>query len=674
VKLPERDVLSEVQIQLQFGHPPTIVVLDSSGGWASNVEEHLKAAEVALERGDYASALALLSPLLDRPQTARPLILIGQAFIRLDIHGEAAAAFERAAELEPSAANVLLGKAAVCHLRAGGKDSALALAIRVMKQDNRNVDAAFVLASVFSEAGDMSIVDLVKNTLVISDEPEHLELAARLIGDDFRNQNNLLLHAKLRRLKPDDQAIRFRLLDLARIYCDYDILDAENAALAEDIGQGREDILRWETPLSNLSWCGDERLNRIPENVFGLEPAPPGQAERRRAFFAKTHHWGETIRIGYLSSDFWPGHATMKLLSRVLQLHDRTAFDVTLFCHTPAEFVTPEAEAMRQSWGRIVPVAGLDDAAAAGLIRERGVDILVDLKGHTGGSRSVILNHMAAPVQVSWLGFPGSLSHVDCDYVIGDTSVLPESSRPQYHERFCRLPDSYQPNDPVARPLPAPQTRAQWGLPEDRFVFASFNATKKITPETLALWAGILGDVPGSILWLLCDHPLAQANILKRLAALGITSDRVVFARRADYGQHISRLALADLALDSFPYNGHTTTSEKLWAGLPVVTKRGRNFASRVSESLLSAVGLADLVADDENGFRRLAIGFATDPAGLAAIRERLAAARATAPLFDAEGFCRHLESAYRSMAATARRGEPPAHFDVMPPSSAAVR
>lgn len=638
------------------------------------MEEHLKAAEIAFQRGDYPAALAMLSPLLDDPQTARPLLLTARALMKLDMHGEAAAAFERAAELEPSAANVLLGKAAACHLRAGEKDGAVALAIRVMKQDNRNVDAAFVLASIFSEAGDVSIVDLVKNTLVISDEPEHLELAARLIGDDFRNQHNLLLHAKLRRLKPDDQAIRFRLLDLARIYCDYDIVDAENATLAEDIGQGREDLLRWETPLSNLSWCGDERLNRIPENVFGLEPAPPGQKERRRAFFAKTHQWGETIRLGYLSSDFWPGHATMKLLSRVLQLHDRTAFDVTLFCHTPAEFVTPEAEAMRQSWGRIVPVGALDDAAAAQRIREHGIDILVDLKGHTGGGRSVILNHMAAPVQAGWLGFPGSLSHVDCDYVIGDTFVLPESSRPQYHEKFCRLPDSYQPNDPVARPLPAPQTRAQWGLPEDRFVFASFNATKKITPETLSLWAGILRDVPGSVLWLLCDHPLAQANILKRLAALGIPSDRIVFARRADYGQHISRLALADLALDSFPYNGHTTTSEKLWAGLPVITSRGSNFASRVSESLLSAVGLADLVADDEDGFRRLAIGLATDPDRLAAIGDRLAAARATAPLFDAERFCRHLESAYRSMAAIARRGEPPAHFDVMPRSPTAVR
>jgi predicted O-linked N-acetylglucosamine transferase (SPINDLY family) len=376
------------------------------------------------------------------------------------------------------------------------------------------------------------------------------------------------------------------------------------------------------------------------------------------------HAWGDKIRIGYVSADFWGGHATMKLMQRVLETHDKDRFDITLYCHTPEEHIKME-KGRRDEWGRIVTINHLNHADTAELIRKDGIDILVDLKGYTMGTRNRIFNHMAAPIQVSWLGFPGSTVNVDIDYIIGDHHVLPDTSKPYFHERFCRLPDSYQPNDPVYRPRMEPVTRKDVGLPEDVFVYASFNATRKISLPTIELWSNILKRTKNSVIWIMSGHARTKANILKRFTANGIAPSRVLFMPKIAYQFHVNRMQIADLGLDTFPINGHTTTSEQLWAGLPVLTVKGTNFASRVSESLLNAIGTPDLIAETNQAYEDMAVALCENPERIAAYKQTLVDNRFVKPLFDADRFRHHLESAYVTMVDRAKAGLDPDHFDV---------
>ena len=320
---------------------------------------------------------------------------------------------------------------------------------------------------------------------------------------------------------------------------------------------------------------------------------------------------------------------------------------------------------MRKKYKNIVPIGHLSDDNAAKLIRKQGIDILVDLKGHTKGTRVDLINGGAAPIQVAFLGYPGSGTGIDCDYVISDPIVTPDSSIPHYHEKLCRLPECYQPNDDTHRALPPAMSRREAGLPETGVVFASFNAARKITPATARLWIKILGAVEDSVLWMMCDDIFAQENFLQYAGDRGIDRGRILFAGSVAYDQHVARLQAADIGLDTFPYNGHTTTSDKLWAGLPVVTMRGSHFASRVSESLLTALGLPELIAEDANGYVDLCVKLAREPQALRAIREKLVQNRFSAQLFDTERFARHLETAYEMMVKRARDGLDPDHLDV---------
>jgi predicted O-linked N-acetylglucosamine transferase (SPINDLY family) len=265
---------------------------------------------------------------------------------------------------------------------------------------------------------------------------------------------------------------------------------------------------------------------------------------------------------------------------------------------------------------------------------------------------------------VTWLGYPGSVPGVGLDYTISDRIVTPDSSKPHYEEKLCRLPECYQPNDSVSRPRPRPARRADHGLPEGAFVYASFNNVYKINREMVAVWADILRRTPDSVFWCLAPVP-ARANLLEAFAAERVDAERLVFAGAIDYAAHIDRVALADLALDTFPCNGHTTTSDLLWAGVPVLALSGESFASRVSESLLSAIGLEEMAVRDRAAYADLAVRLHDDRPLLAFYAERLARNLSSAPLFDSTRFTRHLESAFAAMAARARAGLPPDHIDV---------
>lgn len=441
----------------------------------------------------------------------------------------------------------------------------------------------------------------------------------------------------------------------------FDECEVEDQRFLAQLKEGDPRYLAVEKPFDHITWCADEALNARQTRVPHARPfTAASRAERR----ARPHVFGEKIRIGYLSNDFCDQHATMRLFQGVLMQHDRDAFEVTLFCHTPDGLIKRDT-GLRRQYGKIVPIGHLTDDKAADLIRSHRIDILVDLKGHTKGARANIVNLGVAPIQVAYLGFPGSGIGIDCDYVLSDRIVTPNTSKPHYHEKLCRLPESYQANDDTHRPLPPALPRQKLGLPEDAVVFAAFNALRKITPQTASLWMKILNATGNSVLWLYCEDHFARENMLNYADSHGIARERIVFADGVDYDLHAARLQAADIGLDTFPYNGHTTTSDKLWAGLPVPTIRGTHFASRVSESLLDALGMPELVAGNAREYVALCVRLAGDPAELQALKEKLAANRFRAPLFDTERFTRHLETAYRMMVDRARDGLEPDHMDV---------
>ncbi|SDD64191.1 Predicted O-linked N-acetylglucosamine transferase, SPINDLY family [Sphingomonas sp. YR710] len=369
------------------------------------------------------------------------------------------------------------------------------------------------------------------------------------------------------------------------------------------------------------------------------------------------------IRIGYFSADFH-NHATMYLMARLFELHDRSRFEIHIFSYGP-----DRQDNMRQRVADSVDgfhdVAKLTDKAIADLARSTGIDIAIDLKGHTKDMRLGIFSHRAAPVQINYLGYPGSSGADFIDYIIADDVVIPERSRQYYSEKVISLPFSYQVNDDARTISDRVFTRRELELPEDGFVFCSFNNNYKITPAEYDIWMRLLSKVDGSVLWLLNDNRWAQANLRKAAEARGVDPDRLIFAERMALPDHLARHRCADLFLDSFNCNAHTTASDALWAGLPVLTKLGESFTARVAGSLLHAIGMPDLVTETPAAYERIALGLATDPARLADTRARLAANRLTTALFDTERYARDIERAFDMAHDRYLRGLQPDHFKV---------
>ena len=294
--------------------------------------------------------------------------------------------------------------------------------------------------------------------------------------------------------------------------------------------------------------------------------------------------------------------------------------------------------------------ARLSDGAIIAAARKSGIDIAVDLKGYTQDARLAPFAARVAPLQVSYLGYPGTVGADFLDYILADATVLPMDQQGFYDEKIIHLPDSYQANDD--RRVIAPETplRAEAGLSADGFVYCCFNNAYKITPEIFAIWMRILAAVPGSVLWLLNNEADAMARLRAVAEAQGVDPARLVFAPYLPSAQHLARHRIADLFLDTLPYNAHTTASDALWAGLPVLTQMGQAFAGRVAASLLNAVGLPEMITRDTAEYEALAIALGRDPARAAALKAKLIAAMPTAPLFNTPRFTRHLEGAYRVM------------------------
>jgi len=310
-------------------------------------------------------------------------------------------------------------------------------------------------------------------------------------------------------------------------------------------------------------------------------------------------------------------------------------------------------------------VRGISDNDVAAMLRAQEIDIAVDLKGYSKGCRPAIFAQRAVPVQVNYLVYPGTMGADYMDYIIGDREVIPEGDDVFYAEKVVRLPDSYQVNSARRVNTAKNPGRAAAKLPESGFVFCCFNNNYKITPDIFDVWMRLLDRIDGSVLWLLEGNAAASRNLRLEAEARGVRAERLVFAPRMPPSDHLARHRLADLFLDTLPCNAHTTASDALWAGLPVLTCRGTAFPGRVAASVLRAIGLPELIAENLDDYEALAFKLATTPALMADLRTRLARNRTTYPLFDIDRYRRHLESAYVAMYERYQRGEPPHSFSV---------
>ncbi|TWA92981.1 putative O-linked N-acetylglucosamine transferase (SPINDLY family) [Azospirillum brasilense] len=368
------------------------------------------------------------------------------------------------------------------------------------------------------------------------------------------------------------------------------------------------------------------------------------------------------LRVGYLSADYHE-HATAALIAELIERHDRSQLEVVGYSYGPDDG-GPMRRRLTAGFDRFVDISDRSHADAAARIRADGMDILVDLKGYTQHARPEIAAHRPAPVQAQWLGYPGTMGAGFIDYVIGDPLVTPFDHQPFYAERIVQLPDCYQPND-RSRPIGPTPSRAACGLPDRGTVLCCFNAAYKITPDLFDRWCRLLRAVPDCVLWLLDSHPEASANLRREAARRGVAASRLVFAPRRPPAEHLARYRLADLFLDTTPIGAHTTASDALWAGLPVLTVTGEGFASRVGTSLLRAVGLPELAVRSLADYEVTALRLAGDPDGLTRLKARLTAERERAPLFDTERFARALERAYATMWDIHMAGKPPRPFAV---------
>ena len=369
------------------------------------------------------------------------------------------------------------------------------------------------------------------------------------------------------------------------------------------------------------------------------------------------------ITLGYLSADFHE-HATAFLCAELFEAHDRTRFEVFGYSYGPDDG-SPMRQRLSRAFDRFVDVKDMSYVEAARRIAADDVDILIDLKGYTKGARTHMLALRPAPIQINYLGYPGTLGAGFMDYILVDDYVVPSDQQPFFAEKLVHLPGCYQINDSKRAIWPKTPTRAECGLPDTSFVFCDFNNTYKITSKMFAIWMELLQAVPRSVLWLLEGNSCAAANLKREAEAHGVSATRLIFAPRVPMAEHLARHHLADLFLDTFPVCAHTTASDALWAGCPLLALAGNTFIARVAGSLLRAVGLPELVTTSFEDYLAMALRLARSPDLLRELRTRLAANRSASPLFDAFHFTRNLESAYTRMWGLHAAGRTPQAFAV---------
>jgi protein O-GlcNAc transferase len=536
----------------------------------------------------------------------------GTALRRLRRLEDALASYDQAAKLAPLHINALTNRAmALSELRR--LDLALAAA-----------DAALAVQADFAEA---------------------LYVKANILRDMGRQDDALVTYELALRANPAHPHALNGAAQVARVLCDWKRTEALTPRVLENAPGGRALI----QPFVLMGYSDDAALlRRCAENyVHRVAPAQPPLWDGKP-------YKHDRIRLAYLSADFHQ-HPTAQLMAELFERHDRTRFEVTAIAFGPDDGSAMRAR-LKQAFDHFEDVRGKSDLDVAQMLRAREIDIAVDLNGNTQDARPAIFSHRPCPVQVNYLVYPGTTGARFMDIVLADRIVLPMEQQPLFSEKIVHLPDSYQANDATRIVPPAP-SRAEAGLsqlPSDSvgngFVFCCFNNSWKITAPMFDIWMRLLTQVDGSLLWLL-DGPHAD-NLRAEAKARGVDGARLVFAPRLPPDQHLARHQLADLFLDTLPYNAHTTCSDALWAGLPVITCYGKSFTGRVASSLLNAIGLSELATGSVEKYEELALELARNPALLKATREKLARNRTTTALFDSERFRKGIEAAYESLLA----------------------
>ena len=569
---------------------------------------------------------------------------------------EALDAFDRAILLDPRFAAAYANRGiALSDLRR--LNEAVESYRQAISEDPLSADTHVCLGNALAELGRHEQA-LESYRQAVGLRPEYAEAHFNL-GVTFRELNRaeeaLQSFERVIQLKPDHE-YAYGLWLLAKLaLCEWTAIDDAFAMLFEKIRRGEKAA----PPFAVLVAPSTPALQRKAAETWVLDRHP---ADNRLPPLGLPER-GPRIRIGYFSADFHD-HATSHLMAGLFEQHDRARFELTAFSWGPER-----GDAMRgrvsAAFERFIDVRELTDLQVATKSRYLGIDIAIDLKGFSHDSRTGIFALRAAPVQASHLVYPGTMGASYIDYLIADATLIPPSDYGFYAEKVACLPHSYQPNDNRREDSGSEFTREGAGLPTSGFVFCGFNNNFKILPPMFDCWMRILAKVDDSVLWLLADNSRAASNLRAEASARGVAANRLVFASRLPPADHLARHKLADLFLDTLPCNAHTTASDALWAGLPVLTCEGGAFAGRVAASLLNAIELPELIAPDLASYEETAIALAQDPARLSMLARRLQTNRARTALFDTVLFARHLEAAYETMYERSRSGLKPAHFEV---------
>ena len=589
---------------------------------------------------------------------SRPLAHFNFANVlrRLGRYEEALVAIDAHLALKPENVEAIALRADSC-IELGRPDEAL-----------RSAERAIALAPAYPEAHNIrgaALAELARYAEARASFGQAVALNPRM-AKAFRNRAlaELQLNEHDRALASFEQALAVEpnldyvdgmMCHTRQKICAWSGLDAQVARIRRAVAAGR----RAAEPFIVVSISDSNDLNQKAAATFLADkvkcPSPPLPAAFKRG--------RSKIHIGYFSSNL-RNHPMGHVMAGVLERHDRTRFEVSafLFARGAADATT---QRLAPAFDRFLDLRDQSAEQIAEQARNLAVDVAIDLNGFADDYRIAIFAHRAAPIQVNFLGFPGTTAAPFIDYLIADRVAIPESQGVHFSERIVRLPNSYFPYDRTREIADETPSRESLSLPASGFVFCCFNNSYKILPDVFESWMRILRQTPGSVLWLLRDNELMAQNLRREAQARGIDPNRLAFAERMSTGEHLARHRLADLFLDTLPCNAHTTACDALWAGLPVLTQIGETFAGRVAASVLTAIGLPEMIVHSEAEYEAVAVDLATNPGRLAAIRAKLVTNRLTTPLFDTERFTRDLERAFEAMYERHRLGFPPEDIEL---------
>ena len=590
----------------------------------------------------YEKALALA------PEHPDAYINLGNARAGQGLFADAQVLFEKALQLAPGSVDAHRNLGRLLRLQ-GRREEALSHLRRALEIDPSQADSCNDLGTAYRESGDLEGAE-ARYRKAIELDSNHVDAHYNL-AETLKLQGRLdeaaALDERVLALKADYFPALGALIHLRQHMCAWDGIEELWERLRhEAIGKPGAGI----SPFSILSQPTSPQEQLACAKAWAEQELAPLAAERaRQGFdFPAPRRVRDKLRIGYLSWDFHR-HATAYLIAELFELHDRDRFEIYAYAFGPDDGSAIRAR-IRAACDRFIDVADQTYVATSQAIYNDGVDILVDLKGYTQGSRPQIMALRPAPIQVNWLGYPGTMG-ADCmDYIIADPHIIPDAMERFYSEKVIRLADCYQINDRRREISARTPSRDECGLPAQGLVFCCFNLSYKILPDIFGRWMRIMQAVPKSVLWLLDTNRWAVENLQRAAAAQGVAPERLVFAPRLPQAEHLARYRLADLALDTFPYTSHTTASDALWAGCPLVTCIGETFASRVAASLLINAGMHELVTESFEAYERLVLKLAASPEKIGRLRDELQAGRDSCPLFDTPRCVKNLEHAYEAM------------------------